>query len=67
MCSSDLVAAALQKLFPGKLDLEKCRYLIGNRAVLGDLELGRDASAIWMKAQAQAAEFTARRNRYLLY
>ena len=61
------VAAALQKLFPGKLDLEKCRFLIGNRMVLGDLKQGRDASAIWMQAQAQAAEFAARRNAYLLY
>ncbi|HEX3682719.1 MAG TPA: exo-beta-N-acetylmuramidase NamZ domain-containing protein [Bryobacteraceae bacterium] len=61
------VAAALQKLFPGKLDLEKCRYLIGNRVVLGDLKRGRDASAIWMRAEAQAAEFAARRSRYLLY
>ncbi len=24
------VAAALEKLYPGKLDFEKCRYLIGN-------------------------------------
>jgi uncharacterized protein YbbC (DUF1343 family)/CubicO group peptidase (beta-lactamase class C family) len=61
------IAAALKKLFPGKLDLEKCRFLIGNHAVLGDLELGRDASAIWMRAQAQAAEFAERRKPYLLY
>jgi uncharacterized protein YbbC (DUF1343 family)/CubicO group peptidase (beta-lactamase class C family) len=61
------VAAALLKFFPGKLDLEKCRYLIGNRAVLRDLAQGRDASTIWMQEQAQAAEFAERRKPYLLY
>ena len=61
------VAAGLQKLFPGKLNIEKCRYLIGNHVVVSDLELGRDASAIWMRAQAQAAEFAERRKQYLLY
>ena len=61
------LAAALQKLFPGKLQVEKCRDLIGNRLILGDLELGRDASVIWTQAQAQAAEFVERRKPYLLY
>jgi len=61
------VAAGLEKLFPGKLNIEKCRYLIGNHGVVGDLELGRDASAIWMRVQAQAAEFAERRKQYLLY
>src|SRR5579875_1658574 len=61
------VAAALQKLFPGKLNFEKCRYLIGDRGVLEELEHGKDASAIWMRAQAQAAEFDGRRKPYLLY
>lgn len=61
------LVSALQKLFPGKLDFEKCRYLIGNREVLGEFELGKDATAIWSEAQAQAARFAERRKPYLLY
>ena len=61
------IAAALEKLFPGKIDFEKCRNLIGDRQILTELKSGRDASAIWLQAQEQAAQFTARRKRYLLY
>jgi uncharacterized protein YbbC (DUF1343 family) len=61
------VAAALEKFYPGKIDVEKCRYLIGNHETLGALEVGKDASAIWSKAQEEAAAFMARRKPYLLY
>jgi len=61
------LAAALQKLYPGKLDFEKCRYLIGNRETLSELESGRDASTIWSQAQREAAQFVERRKPYLLY
>jgi uncharacterized protein YbbC (DUF1343 family)/CubicO group peptidase (beta-lactamase class C family) len=61
------LAAGLQKLYPGKLDFEKCRFLIGDHETLGELELGKDASDIWAHAQAQAAQFSERRSRYLLY
>lgn len=61
------VAAALQKLYPGKIDFEKCRHLIGSHEVLGQLELSTDATAIWSKAAEQAKQFGERRQRYLLY
>jgi len=61
------LASALEKLFPGKIDFEKCRFLIGNRSVLDSLKKGQDASAIWMRVQSEAAEFTARRSPYFLY
>jgi uncharacterized protein YbbC (DUF1343 family)/CubicO group peptidase (beta-lactamase class C family) len=61
------LAAALQKLFPGKLDFEKCRYLIGDHETVRDLKAGRDASAIWARAQAHADAFAKRRMPYLLY
>jgi uncharacterized protein YbbC (DUF1343 family)/CubicO group peptidase (beta-lactamase class C family) len=61
------LAAGLQKLFPGKLDFEKCRFLIGNHEILGEFQLSRDASAIWSRVQAQAAQFAERRKSYLLY
>jgi uncharacterized protein YbbC (DUF1343 family)/CubicO group peptidase (beta-lactamase class C family) len=61
------VAAGLEKLFPGKIDFEKCRNLIGDRQILTELKSGKDASAIWSQAQEQAAQFAARRKSYLLY
>jgi len=61
------VAAALQNLYPGKIDFQKCRHLIGNHRTIGELELGRDASLIWGQAQREAAEFAERRKPYLLY
>lgn len=61
------VAAALEKLYPGHIDFEKCRYLIGDRQILTELEAGKDASTIWLEAQQQAAQFEARRKPYLLY
>jgi uncharacterized protein YbbC (DUF1343 family) len=61
------VAAALEKFYPGKIDFEKCRYLIGNHTILGDLEVGKDASAAWSQAQEQATAFIERRKPYLLY
>ncbi len=61
------VASALQKLYPGKLNFETCKGLIGNREVINDLESGRDPSVIWSLAQRQAAEFVQRRAAFLLY
>ncbi|MFL6463843.1 MAG: exo-beta-N-acetylmuramidase NamZ domain-containing protein [Bryobacteraceae bacterium] len=61
------VAAGLQKLFPGKIDFEKCRFLIGNRQVLSALEGNKDASVIWLQMQGQAGQFAERRKPYLLY
>jgi uncharacterized protein YbbC (DUF1343 family) len=61
------VAAALERLFPGKADLEKCRYLIGNREAVEEIKSGQDASIIWSQAQEQAKQFAERRKPYLLY
>ena len=61
------IGAALQKLFPGKIDFEKSRDLMGDRQTISDLASGKDATTIWMRAQQQAAQFDARRQPYLLY
>ncbi len=61
------IAAGIQKLFPGKLDFEKCRFLIGSRRVLSALEANKDASAIWSRMQEEAGQFAERRQPYLLY
>ena len=57
------LASSLSHLFPGHLDFEKCRYLIGNRQLTEQLEAGRDASTIWSAAQQQAV--TSRRGESL--
>jgi uncharacterized protein YbbC (DUF1343 family) len=61
------IAAGLQKLFPGKLNFEKNRPLIGSQEILDALKLGTDASTIWTKIQQQIAAFSERRKPYLLY
>jgi uncharacterized protein YbbC (DUF1343 family) len=61
------LASALAKLFPGKIDFERCKFLIGNRSVVESLKKGQDPSAIWMRFQSATAEFAARRMPYLLY
>ena len=61
------LAAALQKLYPGKIDFRACQFLIGSRTIIQKLESGEDASAIWSEAQEEAAHFNPRRKRYLLY
>jgi uncharacterized protein YbbC (DUF1343 family) len=61
------VAAGLQKLFPGNIDFEKCRWLIGNHDVVSELATGTDPSVIWSQAQQQANQFSERRRAYLLY
>jgi uncharacterized protein YbbC (DUF1343 family)/CubicO group peptidase (beta-lactamase class C family) len=61
------VATALEKLFPGHLDFDKCAPLIGNRQVIDYLKAGRDPSFICAKMQEEAAGFAQRRKPYLLY
>jgi uncharacterized protein YbbC (DUF1343 family) len=61
------LAAGLQSLYPGKVDFEKCRFLIGSREAVTGLQQGKDASEIWSAAQQQAASFEERRKPYLLY
>jgi uncharacterized protein YbbC (DUF1343 family)/CubicO group peptidase (beta-lactamase class C family) len=61
------IAAGLQKLYPGKLNFEKNRPLIGSQEILDAIQLGTDASTIWTKIQQQIAAFSERRKPYLLY
>jgi uncharacterized protein YbbC (DUF1343 family) len=61
------LASALQKLYPGKIDFENCKSLIGNHEVIADLTAGKDASVTWTLVQQQAADFVARRSKFLLY
>ena len=61
------LATALQTLYPGKIDFEKCRNLIGNRETINGLLQGKDAIEIWTAAQADANKFEDRRKPFLLY
>ena len=61
------IAVIINKLYPGKLDFDKCRFLIANQAVLDALKSNRDTSSIALGAQNAADVFAERRKKYLLY
>jgi len=61
------VAYALGKLYPGKLDIEMCRPLIGNRKVIERIKSGDDPRAIEQGIEDQLDAFEQRRRAYLLY
>jgi hypothetical protein len=57
----------LNKLYPGKIDWEANRFLIGNQAVWKDLKEGVDPRTIVQEMQDSLTGFAGRRSRYLLY
>lgn len=61
------LVAALEKLYPGKLDLESCRFLIGNRKAIDQLKAGDDPRAIEQDFEDQLGAFLERRRQFLLY
>jgi uncharacterized protein YbbC (DUF1343 family) len=61
------VAYALGKLYPGRLDVESCRRLIGNRKVIDSIKSGEDPRAIEQRIEAELSAFEERRRPYLLY
>ncbi|HEX7360283.1 MAG TPA: exo-beta-N-acetylmuramidase NamZ domain-containing protein [Bryobacteraceae bacterium] len=61
------LAAALEKLYPGKIDFNRCLHEIGNRQTVEELKNGTDPMVIWMQAQKEAAAFEKLRKSYLLY
>ncbi len=61
------LAYALQKLYPGKINFDACRFLIGNREVIDALKAGRDPQAIEDLVARDATAFEERRRAFLLY
>ncbi len=61
------VAVALNSLYPGKIDFEKCKFLIADPKIIDQLKNGTDAGALASQAEEEAAQFDARRKQYLLY
>jgi uncharacterized protein YbbC (DUF1343 family)/CubicO group peptidase (beta-lactamase class C family) len=61
------VAAALEKLYPGKVDLALSRKLIGTDEVIARIRKGDDPRAIEQSMIDDVAAFVKRREPYLLY
>ncbi|HEV8415488.1 MAG TPA: exo-beta-N-acetylmuramidase NamZ domain-containing protein [Bryobacteraceae bacterium] len=61
------VAYALHKLYPGKIDLELSKQLIGNRKVIDALKGGDDPRVIEQGLMNDIAAFMNRRRPFLLY
>jgi uncharacterized protein YbbC (DUF1343 family) len=61
------LAAALQKLYPGKIDFAKNKRLIGSDDVIRRLSAGEDARTIQESYRDQLAAFVKTREPFLLY
>ena len=61
------VAAALEKLYPGKIDLALCRKLIGSDDAVRRLQAGEDPRAIQQSFMDALEGFAKLRESYLLY
>src|SRR5579872_3212789 len=61
------VAYALHKLYPGKIDFELSKQLIGNRKVIDALKAGDDPRVIEQGLMNDIATFINRRRPFLLY
>jgi uncharacterized protein YbbC (DUF1343 family) len=61
------LAFAIQRLYPGKLDIEKCRLSIANRKVMDAMKAGTDPSTIELHMQSDLDGYVARRKAFLLY
>jgi len=61
------LASALENRYPGKIDFESCRLLIGNRKVIDALKRHDDPRAIEQNFEEDVKAFLDRRRPYLLY
>jgi uncharacterized protein YbbC (DUF1343 family) len=61
------VAYALQRLYPGKINFEACRFLIGSRAVLDAIKAGSAPGGIEEHFRDQVQKFEDRRKPFLFY
>ena len=61
------IAGALQKLYPGKMDLDADKKLIGSAEVIRALAAGEDPREIQQKMADGVAGFIKVREKYLLY
>lgn len=61
------IGFALQKLYPGRLDFETNRYLIGNRKAVESLKAGKDPRTMIQEMEDEVRNFVSRRAPYLIY
>jgi uncharacterized protein YbbC (DUF1343 family) len=61
------LAAAVQALYPGKIDFALSKRLIGSDDVIKRLTAGEDPRLIQQSYQDALVEFVAKREQYLLY
>jgi len=61
------LAAALEKLYPGKIQLAANERLIANRRIIKQMEAGRDPRLIALEQDEEIKTFLARREQHLLY
>jgi uncharacterized protein YbbC (DUF1343 family)/CubicO group peptidase (beta-lactamase class C family) len=61
------LAAAIQKLYPGKVDLAVNKRLIGNDEVIRRLQAGEDPRTVQQAFLDDVAAFAKKREPYLLY
>ncbi|HZT37685.1 MAG TPA: exo-beta-N-acetylmuramidase NamZ domain-containing protein [Bryobacteraceae bacterium] len=61
------VAAALQKLYPGRIDFEVNRFLIGSRRLIDSLKAGQDPRAMIEAMEPDLQKFADVRKKYLIY
>ena len=61
------VAFALNRLYPGKIDFERCKLSIGNRKTIDAMKSGAEPSAIEQGMATDLADYLERRKSFLLY
>ena len=61
------IAFAMEKLYPGKMDYEVNRRLIGNRALIEAMKKGEDPRNDVRLTEDALREFVASRKAFLIY
>ena len=61
------LAYALQHLYPGKINFEACRFLVGSRQVIDLLKAGAAPGGIEERIREQVQRFEERRRPFLIY
>ena len=61
------VAYALQRLYPGKVNFDACRFLIGSREIVDALKSGATPGNVEEHTRTSVQKFEERRRPFLLY
>ncbi|MFN7935700.1 MAG: DUF1343 domain-containing protein [Bryobacteraceae bacterium] len=61
------LVVAMQKLYPGKIDVAKSDKLVGKKSVVAALQAGTEPRTILTQMEEPLGAFLATRNKYLIY